>query len=105
MIYCLFVFCFYIMLNYERRFLSYIIYNVNIVPKIPNIFFFNSPNTLATTDILVKKENREETHHPKDVMIKQEEIQEIPDDVDLDDDKWWCNNIDDILEMFKPYDY
>ncbi|MFS7977559.1 hypothetical protein Hanom_Chr10g00905361 [Helianthus anomalus] len=41
----------------------------------------------------------------KDVTIKQEEIQEIPKDADLDDDKWWFGNIDGNLEMFKPYNY
>ncbi|KAJ0695248.1 hypothetical protein HanPI659440_Chr15g0618031 [Helianthus annuus] len=55
--------------------------------------------TSATTDVSVKEENREETHHPKDVTIKQEEIKVITEDADLDDDKWWCDNIDDILEI------
>ncbi|KAF5824092.1 hypothetical protein HanXRQr2_Chr01g0045321 [Helianthus annuus] len=59
----------------------------------------------TTTDVSVKEENREETRPPKDVTIKQEETQEIPEDTDLDDDKWWCDNIDDILQMFNPYDY
>ncbi|KAJ0885194.1 hypothetical protein HanPSC8_Chr10g0442591 [Helianthus annuus] len=35
----------------------------------------------------------------------QEEIQEIPEDVGLDDEKWWRDNMDEILEMFKPYDH
>ncbi|KAF5821007.1 hypothetical protein HanXRQr2_Chr01g0008721 [Helianthus annuus] len=71
-----------------------------------DIFFVFPQTTPATTiDVSVKEENIEETHHPKDVIIKQEEIQEIPKDVDLNDDKWWFDNIDDILEMFKPYDY
>ncbi|MFS7975845.1 hypothetical protein Hanom_Chr10g00885461 [Helianthus anomalus] len=65
-------------------------------------FFFQFPKLLHVS---VKGENREETHPPKDVTIKQQEIQEIPEDADLDDDKWWCDNIDDILEMFKSYDY
>ncbi|MFS7977561.1 hypothetical protein Hanom_Chr10g00905381 [Helianthus anomalus] len=42
---------------------------------------------------------------PKDVTIKQEDIKEILEHADLDDDKWWCDNIDGILEMFKPYNY
>uniref|UniRef100_A0A251UM77 Uncharacterized protein n=1 Tax=Helianthus annuus TaxID=4232 RepID=A0A251UM77_HELAN len=37
---------------------------------------YTSPQTtLATTNVSVKEENREETHHPKDEIIKQEEIQ------------------------------
>ncbi|MFS7961578.1 hypothetical protein Hanom_Chr08g00716731 [Helianthus anomalus] len=42
---------------------------------------------------------------PNDVTIKQEEIQEISEDADLADEKWWFDNIDGIIEMFKPYDY
>ncbi|MFS7957774.1 hypothetical protein Hanom_Chr07g00670371 [Helianthus anomalus] len=36
-------------------------------------------------------QNKEETHPPKDVKIKREEIQNISEDMDLDDDKWWCD--------------
>ncbi|MFS8003085.1 hypothetical protein Hanom_Chr13g01209771 [Helianthus anomalus] len=53
----------------------------------------------------LKEESKEETHPPKDVTIKQEEIQEILEGVDLDDEKWWFDNMDEILKMFKLYDY
>ncbi|KAF5789056.1 hypothetical protein HanXRQr2_Chr09g0366391 [Helianthus annuus] len=61
--------------------------------------------TPATTDVSVKEKNIEETYPSKDVTIKQEEIQVIPEVADLDDDKWWCDNINNILEMFKLYHY
>ncbi|KAF5779665.1 hypothetical protein HanXRQr2_Chr12g0562221 [Helianthus annuus] len=64
-----------------------------------------APAPAPTTDVSVKEETKEETHPPKDVTIKHEEIQEIPEDVDLDDEKWWRDNMDEILEMFKPYDH
>ncbi|MFS8027000.1 hypothetical protein Hanom_Chr16g01493291 [Helianthus anomalus] len=57
----------------------------------------------TTTDVSVKEENKEETHNPNDVTIKQEEIEEIPEDADLDDDKWWCDTIV-FPKMFKPCD-
>ncbi|XP_021979197.1 uncharacterized protein LOC110875309 [Helianthus annuus] len=60
--------------------------------------------TAATTDLLVKEDIEEENQPQKDVTIKQGEIQEIPEDVDLDDEKLSSDNMDEILEMFKPYD-
>ncbi|MFS7909393.1 hypothetical protein Hanom_Chr01g00094091 [Helianthus anomalus] len=89
-------------------FLSYIISNdnmINYITKIFNIFLVPQTAPATTTDVSVKEGNREETHPPKDVTIKQEEIQEILKDADLDDDKLWCDNIDGIIEMFKFYDY